>query len=101
MSNEETRKLDLRGEICPYPMLKTNEELDSNKDINILEVITDHSPALSTIPPQALKRGYEVEIDEIDNSEPHRYPKKFHEAIKPPSVLVIFNSSNIKGSIGV
>ena len=42
-----------------------------------------------------------LKIDEIDNSEPHRYPKKFHEAIKPPSVLVIFNSSNIKGSIGV
>ena len=48
MSNEETRKLDLRGEICPYPMLKTNEELDSNKDINILEVITDHSPAFAS-----------------------------------------------------
>ena len=69
MSEKEIRKLDLRGEICPYPMLKTNEELDSDKDINILEVLTDHSPALSTIPPQALKRGYEVDIDEIDNSE--------------------------------
>ncbi len=69
MSEKEIRKLDLRGEICPYPMLKTNEELDSDKEINILEVLTDHSPALSTIPPQALKRGYEVEIDEIDNSE--------------------------------
>ena len=69
MSNNETKKLDLRGEICPSPMLKTNEELDANKNIDILEVITDHSPALSTIPPQALKRGYDVEIDEIDNSE--------------------------------
>ena len=69
MPNNEIKKLDVRGEICPYTMLKTNEELDSNKDLNILEVITDHSPALSTIPPQALKRGYEVEIDEIDNSE--------------------------------
>ena len=69
MSNNETKKLDLRGEICTYPMLKTNEELDANKNIDILEVITDHSPALSTIPPQALKRGYDVEIDEIDNTE--------------------------------
>ena len=69
MGTNKIKKLDLRGEICPYPMLKTNEELDSNKNIEILEVITDHSPALSTIPPQALKRGYEVEIDEIDNSE--------------------------------
>ena len=37
----------------------------------------------------------------IDNIEPQRYPKKFHEAIRPPCVLVMFNSSNIKGSIGV
>ena len=69
MSKKEIKTLDLRGEICPYPMLKTNEELDSNKDLNILEVMTDHSPALSTIPPQALKRGFEVEINEINNSE--------------------------------
>ena len=69
MSEKEVRKLDLRGEICPYPMLKTNEELDSSEKIEILEIITDHSPALSTIPPQALKRGYEVEIDELDNSD--------------------------------
>tara|TARA_B110000438_G_scaffold60104_1_gene60291 strand:- start:169 stop:399 length:231 start_codon:yes stop_codon:yes gene_type:complete len=69
MDSNEKKTLDLRGEICPYPMLKTNEELDSNTGLNILEVITDHSPALSTIPPQALKRGYEVEILEIKNSE--------------------------------
>jgi tRNA 2-thiouridine synthesizing protein A len=69
MINKEIKTLDLRGEICPYPMLKTNEELDKNKGLNILEVITDHSPALSTIPPQALKRGYEVEILEVKNSE--------------------------------
>ena len=46
-------------------MLKTNEYLDKNVSVKILEVITDHSPALSTIPPQAIKRGYEVEISEI------------------------------------
>ena len=69
MENKEIKTLDLRGEICPYPMLKTNEELDTNKGLNILEVITYHSPALSTIPPQALKRGYEVEILEVKNSE--------------------------------
>ena len=67
MSEKEIRKLDSNFKLPP--VLKTNEELDSDKEINILEVLTDHSPALSTIPPQALKRGYEVEIDEIDNSE--------------------------------
>ena len=67
--SENNVVLDLRGEICPYPMLKTNEYLDKNVSVKILEVITAHSPALSTIPPQAIKRGYEVEISEIDSSE--------------------------------
>ena len=67
--SENNVVLDMRGEICPYPMLKTNEYLDKNVSVKILEVITDHSPALSTIPPQAIKRGYEVEISEIDSSE--------------------------------
>lgn len=68
--NEEVPVLDVRGEICPYPMMKTNEELDKKRPgVTVLDVITDHPPALSTIPPQAMKRGYEVEIDEIDNGE--------------------------------
>ena len=59
--------LDVRGEICPYPMLKTNEQLDSN--IKTLTVITDHSPTLMTIPPQAVKRGYSCDIEETAQGE--------------------------------
>jgi len=76
MSEPISKTLDLRGEICPYPMLKTNEELDSNKELNILEVITDHSPALMTIPPQAVKRGYSCEIEEISQGEWKLHLKK-------------------------
>ena len=57
MEQTETATLDVRGEICPYPMLRTNRELDeSDPKPNALEVITDHPPALSTIPPEAMKR---------------------------------------------
>ena len=64
------QQLDLKGEICPYPMMLTNKELDENSPgIEELEIITDHSPALSTIPPQALKRGYDCQIEEIKNGE--------------------------------
>ena len=64
------QQLDLKGEICPYPMMLTNKELDENRPgIEELEIITDHSPALSTIPPQALKRGYDCQIEEIKNGE--------------------------------
>jgi tRNA 2-thiouridine synthesizing protein A len=70
MADEQVPVLDVRGEICPYPMLKTNEMLDGNqKGVQILDVLTDHPPALSTVPPQAMKRGYEVEIDELSAGE--------------------------------
>ena len=36
---------------------------------DFLDILTDHSPALSTIPPQAMKRGYEVDIEEIHDGE--------------------------------
>lgn len=63
--NKEGITLDVRGEICPYPMIRTNKELDSNEPVlETLDVLTDHPPALSTIPPEAMKRGYGCEIEE-------------------------------------
>ena len=68
MDNQNT--LDVRGEICPFPMLKTNKQLDEiTPDVEILDVITDHPPALMTIPPQAVKRGYSCEIEETSQGE--------------------------------
>ena len=70
MADEQVPVLDVRGEICPYPMMKTNELLDGDqKGVQVLDVLTDHPPALSTVPPQAMKRGYEVEIDELGTGE--------------------------------
>ena len=70
MAEEQKPVLDVRGEICPYPMMKTNELLDGDqKGVQVLDVLTDHPPALSTVPPQAMKRGYEVEIDELGIGE--------------------------------
>mgnify|MGYP001135287859 CR=1 FL=1 len=65
---ENENILDVRGEICPYPMLKTNKELDAVNSPE-LTVLTDHSPALMTIPPQAIKRGYSCEIEETSQGE--------------------------------
>lgn len=66
-----TRKqLDVRGEICPYPMMKTVQalkKLDGAADG--LEVITDHAPALETIPTQAARLGYAASIEETGSPE--------------------------------
>ncbi len=61
--------LDVRGEICPYPMLRTVEALGKLAPGDILEVLTDHPPALSTIPWEAAKRGFAVDVEQTGPGE--------------------------------
>jgi TusA-related sulfurtransferase len=64
------KQLDVRGEICPYPMMKTVQALKQLKgDDAGLEVITDHAPALETIPTQAARLGYAAAIQETGSPE--------------------------------
>ena len=63
--------LDVRGEICPYPMIKAVEAMKKTKGKEVIRVITDHAPCLETIPPQAQKLKFGVEIKEVGNPEWH------------------------------
>jgi tRNA 2-thiouridine synthesizing protein A len=63
-------KLDVRGEICPYPMMRTVSALKKlARDKSALEVVTDHAPALETIPTQAARLGFRTDIEETGASE--------------------------------
>ena len=63
-------KLDVRGEICPYPMMRTACALKKlSREESTLEVVTDHPPALETIPTQAARLGFRTVIEETDASE--------------------------------
>ena len=65
-----TRALDVRGEICPYPMMRTVSALKRlSRDERVLEVVTDHPPALETIPTQAARLGFRTDIEETGASE--------------------------------
>jgi TusA-related sulfurtransferase len=65
-----SKQLDVRGEICPYPMMKTVQALKKlSKEDTQLVVITDHAPALETIPTQAVRLGFTVEIKETGSPE--------------------------------
>ncbi|MBI2935674.1 MAG: sulfurtransferase TusA family protein, partial [Chloroflexi bacterium] len=57
-------KLDVRGEICPYPMMEAVKAMKKLKGDEALEVLTDHAPCLETIPPEAIKLGFDYEIIE-------------------------------------
>ena len=62
--------LDVRGEICPYPMMMTVRELKKLQPADDgLEVLTDHAPALDTIPTQANRLGFTARIEEVGSPE--------------------------------
>jgi len=50
-------------------MLKAVEAMKRLPDGEVLEVITDHAPALETIPTQARRRGFSVHIQQTGNPE--------------------------------
>lgn len=56
--------LDVRGDICPVPLLKTKKKLEELKSGDILEVTIDHEPSIRTISMMAKKKGYGVEVEE-------------------------------------
>ena len=65
-----TRTLDVRGEIWPYPMMRTVSALKKlSEDERTLEVVTDHPPALEIIPTQAARLGFRTDIEETGASE--------------------------------
>ncbi len=63
-------RLDERGEISPYPMMRTVSALKKlSGNEKVLEVVTDHAPALETIPTQAARLGFRTDIEETGASE--------------------------------
>jgi tRNA 2-thiouridine synthesizing protein A len=70
VQSEMAKTLDVRGEICPYPMMRTVSALKKlSADERTLEVVTDHAPTLDTIPTQAARLGFETVVEEVGGSE--------------------------------
>ncbi|CAB3287565.1 SirA family protein [Methanocaldococcus lauensis] len=62
------KKLDVTGDICPIPVLKTKRALEELKEGEELEVVGDYKPALENIKRFAENNGYKVvSYEETEN----------------------------------
>ena len=68
-TTQQRRTLDVRGEICPYPMLRAKEAMEGATLGEVLDLLTDHPPALTTVPWQAQKLGFTAEVQELGGAE--------------------------------
>ncbi len=60
MTEKPNATIDVRGEICPYPDIKTRKKLKEMKSGEILEVLTDYPLSLERIPRNVEKDGHKV-----------------------------------------
>ena len=52
--------LDVCGEVCPMPVMKTNEALAKMKSGETLEVIVDYPPSKENVSRLVTSKGYEM-----------------------------------------
>ena len=62
------KKLDVTGDICPVPVLKTKKALEELSEGEELEVVGDYKPALENIKRFAENNGYTVVLAEETDS---------------------------------
>ena len=62
------KTLDLKGQICPWPVIFTMKELQKMNDGEILRVTIDHLPSTLNIPAAASKEGNDV-VSSTENGD--------------------------------
>ena len=60
----EKYTLDVCGEVCPMPVVKTKAVLDKMKAGDVLEVIVDYVPSKENVKRMAECRGFKVRVEE-------------------------------------
>lgn len=61
--------LDVRGEICPYPMKKAMEAMERLPEGETLDVLVDHPPAIDTIRMAANRHGFRMDVEPAGSGE--------------------------------
>ena len=54
------RRIDLKGEVCPYTFVKSKLAMEELGLGEVLEVIVDHEPAVENVPKSMQNEGQKV-----------------------------------------
>jgi tRNA 2-thiouridine synthesizing protein A len=64
------KKLDIRGEVCPYTLVKSKLGIESIEPGQIIEIILDYPEAADSIPKAMLNYGHSVlKVEKINARE--------------------------------
>jgi TusA-related sulfurtransferase len=64
------RKIDIRGDVCPYTFVKSKLALEELESGQVLEVVVDHEPATENVPRSMEAEGHLVlEVTKIGEHE--------------------------------
>ncbi len=71
-------ELDLRGEVCPYTLVKTKLKIEEIEYGEELIVIFDHAPAVDNVPRSLKNEGHK--ILGIEKKGDHLWKVRIHKA---------------------
>ena len=64
------KKLDIRGEVCPYTLVKSKLGVETIEVGQIIEILLDYPEASESIPKAMLNYGHSVlSVDKINEKE--------------------------------
>lgn len=69
-STDAIIEIDVRGEVCPFPMMKAVEHMKKAQAGEIINMLIDDPAALDNIPVQAKRLGWEWEVEQMSSPDP-------------------------------
>lgn len=69
MNKPEIIMLDVRGEVCPGPLVKVMEAMRGALASQDIEMLTDFMPAVLVVTNAALKEGWDIDIRHLNSAE--------------------------------
>jgi TusA-related sulfurtransferase len=61
--------LDMRGEVCPGPLVKAVEAMRTADENQQIEIVTDFIPAVLNVTNASLKQGWNISVQRLDPGE--------------------------------